>query len=191
MRWSRRSQDESSHGVFCEQRTSAARGAALPSNAAAAGDTAAAACRRQCCCCGPCSEGRSARRGPPSAARAARRGWLHKAAEVTHGNFGALNLSLGWNRELGLGLFAGARSLGEGQEPGRFLDCLRQSPFLLFLVTVDCAVSHSKKKYPGRTCVPPRESSRAWHQAMWAFPRARTINRRTQFILCRLFPSHC
>ena len=32
---------------------------------------------------------------------------LHKAAEVTHGKFGALNLSLGWNRELGLGFFAG------------------------------------------------------------------------------------
>jgi len=61
MRWSRRSQDESSHGVFCGQRTSAARGAALPSNAAAAGDSVAMLLW-------------PVQRGPLGAARAAQRG---------------------------------------------------------------------------------------------------------------------
>ena len=152
MRWSRRSQDESSHGVFCGQRTSAARGAALPSNAAAAGDSVAMLLW-------------PVQRGPLGAARAAQRGEGSPAGLVAQSRgsytreFWGAQLELGLEPRTWTWVFCRGRSLGEGQEPGRFLDCLRQSPFLLFLVTVDCAVSHSKKKYPGRTCVPPRESS--------------------------------
>ena len=102
MRWSRRSQDESSHGVFvlwaaneCCSRRGVAKQRCCRGrqrcNAAVA--RAARAARR--------GEGRPARRGQPGGAGCTKPRKLHT------GIFGALNLSLGWNRELGLGFFAG------------------------------------------------------------------------------------